>query len=104
MSAPHDWRVALGGRRLALMPMIANRGALAVSFERPGVCYIGYPIRPPAPGPQAAANGALALILGPLPAAALQAPHHPLTANELAAAGPWPPTTATHHPPQLAAA
>jgi hypothetical protein len=50
VSFPHDWRVDLGGRRLALMPMIANRGALAVSFERPGVCYIGYPIRPPAPG------------------------------------------------------
>jgi len=104
MSAPHDWRVDLGGRRLALMPMIANRGALAVSFERPGVCYIGYPIRPPAPGPQAAANGALALILGPLRAAALQALHHPLTVNELAAAVQCAPTTATYHLQQLAAA
>ena len=104
VSFPHDRRVDLGRRRLALMPMIANRGALAVSFERPGVCYIGYPIRPPAPGTQAVANGALALVLGPLRAAALQALHHPLTVNELAAAIQCAPTTATYHLQQLAAA
>lgn len=104
VSFPNDWRVDLGGRRLALMPMIANRGALAVSFERPEVCYIGYPIRPPAPGTQAAANGTLALILGPLRAAALQALHHPLTVNELAAAIQCAPTTATYHLQQLAIA
>lgn len=101
---PHDWRVDLGGRRLVLMPMIANRDALVVSFERPDLCYIGYPIRPPAPGTQAVANGALALILGPLRAAALQALHHPLTVNELAAAVQCAPTTATYHLQQLATA
>ena len=104
LSFPRDRCVDLGGRRLALMPMIADRGALAVSFERPGVCYIGYPIRPPAPGVQAAANGTLALILGPLRAAALQVLHHPLTVNELAAAVHCAPTTATYHLQQLATA
>lgn len=101
---PRDRCVDLGGRRLALMPMIADRGALAVSYERPEVCYIGYPIRPPAPGTQAAANGTLALILGPLRAAALQVLHHPLTVNELAAAVHCAPTTATYHLQQLATA
>jgi len=104
LSFPRDRCVDLGGRRLALMPMIADRGALAVSFERPGACYIGYPIRPPAPGVQAAANGTLALILGPLRAAALQVLHHPLTVNELAAAVHCAPTTATYHLQQLATA
>ena len=101
---PRDRCVDLGGRRLALMPMIADRGALAVSYERPEVCYIGYPICPPAPGTQAAANGTLALILGPLRAAALQVLHHPLTVNELAAAVHCAPTTATYHLQQLATA
>jgi DNA-binding transcriptional ArsR family regulator len=104
ISYPYDRRVDLRGRRLALMPMIANRGALAFCFEQPGVCYIGYPIRPPTPGTQAVANGALALILGPLRGAALQALHHPLTVNELAAAIQCAPTTATYHLQQLAAA
>ena len=51
---------------------------------------------------QAAANGALALILGPLRAAALQALHQPLTVSELAAAVQCAPTTATYHLHQLA--
>jgi DNA-binding transcriptional ArsR family regulator len=101
---PHDRCVALGRRRLALIPMIANRDALAVSFEHPEVCYLGYPIRPFSPGTQAAANGTLALILGPLRAAALQALGQPLSVGELAAAVQCAPTTATYHLHQLAAA
>jgi DNA-binding transcriptional ArsR family regulator len=101
---PHDRRVAVGQRRLTLLPMLANRDALAVSFERPEVCYIGYPMRPPGPDTQLAANGALALILGPLRAAALQALDRPLTVGELAAAIDCPPTTATYHLKQLATA
>ena len=104
VSFPHDRCVALGPRRLALLPMIASRGSLAVSFERPGVCYIAYPIRPPSPGSQAQTSGALALILGPLRAAALQALRQPMTVSDLAAAVYCAPTTATYHLQQLAAA
>ena len=49
-------------------------------------------------------DGTLALILGPLRAAALQVLHHPLTVNELAAAVHCAPTTATYHLQQLATA
>jgi DNA-binding transcriptional ArsR family regulator len=101
---PHDRCLALGRRRLVLIPMIASRRALVVSFDRPEVCYIGYPIRPAGPSPEAPARGALALILGPLRAAALQALHQPLTVNEVAAAVQCAPTTATYHLQQLAAA
>ncbi len=94
----------LGRRRLALLPMIAGRDMLLVSFECDDVCYIGYPVRPPAPGPLAAANGALALILGPVRAAALRALRQPLTVGELAAAVQCAPTTATYHLHQLAKA
>jgi hypothetical protein len=65
-------RVPLGRRRLVLLPMIAGRDTLFVNFEPDDVCYVGYPVRPPGPGPLTAANGALALILGPLRAAALR--------------------------------
>ena len=37
------------------------------------MCYVGYPVRQPGPGALTAANGALALILGPVRAAALRA-------------------------------
>lgn len=97
-------RVALGGRRLTLLPMIANRDALAIGFEHPEVCYLGYPIRPPGPASQAAADGPLALILGPLRAAALRALAQPLTIGQLAATVQCAPTTATYHLTQLAAA
>ena len=101
---PHDRCVSLGRRRLALIPMIANRDALAVSFERPEVCYVGYPIRPSSPSTRAEANSALALILGPLRAATLRALYQPLTVSELAAAVQCAPTTTTYHLQQLAAA
>src|SRR3984885_11849279 len=38
---------SVGPRRLVLLPMIAGRRALLFSFERPDVCYIGYPLPPP---------------------------------------------------------
>jgi DNA-binding transcriptional ArsR family regulator len=101
---PLDRRVALGRRRLALLPMIARRDQLFVSFDRPDVCYLAYPICPPHPGAHADADGALALILGPLRAAALRALRQPLTVSELAAAVQCAPTTATYHLNQLAAA
>jgi DNA-binding transcriptional ArsR family regulator len=97
-------RVTLGRRRLVLMPMIAGRDSVLASFERPGVCCIGYPVRPPAPGPQAASSGALAMILGQLRAAMLQALRQPLTVSDLAADVHCAPTTATYHLHQLAAA
>jgi DNA-binding transcriptional ArsR family regulator len=99
-----DKQVALGGRRLVLLPMIARHDQLIVSFDRPDVCYLGYPIRPPRPGAHAPADGALALILGPLRAAALRALRQPLTVSELAAAVQCAPTTATYHLNQLATA
>lgn len=101
---PGDREVALGGRRLALLPMIAGRDAAFVSFERPDVCYIGYPIRQPSQALRATADGALAMILGPVRAAILQALRQPLTVGELAAAAQCAPTTATYHLNQLAAA
>ena len=101
---PDDRQVALGQRRLALVPMIAHRGVIKASTEHPDVCHIGYPIRPPGPAVQPAPSGALALILGPARAAALQALGGPRTVTELAAAIPCAPTTATYHLQQLAAA
>ncbi len=41
-----------------------------LTATRPDACYIAYPICPPHPGAHADADGALALILGPLRAAA----------------------------------
>jgi Helix-turn-helix domain len=104
---PYDGCVAQGRRRLVLVPMIAGRDALLVSFEHDDVCYVGYPVRPPGPGPQiplTTANGALALILGPLRAAALRTLRQSLNVGELAAAVQCAPTTATYHVHQLAAA
>jgi len=100
---PRDYCLTLGPRRLALLPMIAGRDALLISFERPDVCYIGYPVRQPGPGTQAVADGALAMILGPLRATILQALRQPLTVGQLAAAVQCAPTTATYHLQQLAA-
>jgi DNA-binding transcriptional ArsR family regulator len=94
----------VGPRRLALVPMIAGRNALLFSFELPDVCYIGYPLPRPRPGARAAADSALATILGPVRAAILQALRQPLTVNDLAAAVHCAPTTATYHLHQLAAA
>jgi DNA-binding transcriptional ArsR family regulator len=107
LAVPGDHCFPQGGRRLVLLPMIAGRDALLVSFERDDVCYVGYPVRPPGPGPQAplaAANGALALILGPLRAAVLRALRQPLNVGELATAVQCAPTTATYHVHHLAAA
>jgi DNA-binding transcriptional ArsR family regulator len=101
---PRDHCLTLGPRRLALLPMIAGRDALLISFERPDVCYIGYPVRQPSPGTQAVADGALAMILGPLRATILRALRQPLTVGQLAAAVQCAPTTATYHLQQLAAA
>lgn len=101
---PVDVCVPLGRRRLVLVPMIAGRDMLLASFECDDVCYVGYPVRPPGAGPLAAANGALALILGPVRAAALRALRQPLTVGELAAAVHCAPTTATYHLHQLAKA
>jgi DNA-binding transcriptional ArsR family regulator len=96
--------VTLGRRRLVLMPMIAGRDSVLASFERPGVCCIGYPIRQPGLGAQATSGGALAMILGQLRAAMLQALRQPLTVSDLAADVHCAPTTATYHLHQLAAA
>lgn len=94
----------VGPRRLALVPMIAGRNAHMFSFELSDVCYIGYPLPQPRPGAQATAESALAMILGPVRAAILQALRQPLTVNALAAAVHCAPTTATYHLHQLAAA
>jgi DNA-binding transcriptional ArsR family regulator len=106
-AVPGDRCLPLGRRRLVLLPMISGRESLLVSFEGDDVCYIGYPVRPPGPSPQvplASANGALALILGPLRAAALRALRQSLNVGELAVAVQCAPTTATYHVHHLAAA
>jgi DNA-binding transcriptional ArsR family regulator len=94
----------VGPRRLVLLPMIAGRDALLFSFDRPDVCYIGYPLPQPRPGTPAKADGALATILGPVRAAILQVLRQPQTVSDLAAAVHCAPTTATYHLHQLAAA
>jgi DNA-binding transcriptional ArsR family regulator len=99
-----DRCVPLGGRRLVLVPLIAGRDSVLVSFDRDNVCYVCYPVCPPGPGGQTAANGTLALVLGPLRAAALRALRQPLTVGELAVAVQCAPTTATYHVHLLAAA
>jgi DNA-binding transcriptional ArsR family regulator len=95
---------SVGARRLVLLPMIAGRRALLFSFERPDVCYIGYPLPTPRPGAQATADSTLATILGPVRAAILQALRQSLTVGDLAASVHCAPTTATYHLHQLAAA
>jgi DNA-binding transcriptional ArsR family regulator len=95
---------SVGTRRLVLLPMIAGRRALLFSFERPDVCYIGYPLPAPRPGAQATADSALATIMGPVRAAMLQALRQPLTVGDLAASVHCAPTTATYHLHQLVAA
>ena len=94
----------VGPRRLVLLPMIAGRNALLFSFERPDVCYIGYPLPPPRPGAQATPDSALATILGPVRASILQALRQRLTVSDLAASVHCAPTTATYHLHRLAAA
>jgi hypothetical protein len=42
LAHPCDQCVPLGRRRLVLLPMIAGRDSLLVSFERDDVCYVGY--------------------------------------------------------------
>jgi DNA-binding transcriptional ArsR family regulator len=101
---PGDRCVSLGARRLALLPMIAGRDAVFVSFERPDVCYVGYPIGQPSQGAPTTADGALTMIFGPVRAAILRALRQPLTVGELAAAVQCAPTTATYHLHQLAQA
>jgi DNA-binding transcriptional ArsR family regulator len=103
MEFPCDQCLILGPRRLALLPMIAGHDAFLISFDRPDVCYIGYPIRQPGPGTRVVADGALAMILGPLRATILQALRQPLTVGQLAAAVQCAPTTATYHLEQLVA-
>lgn len=93
----------VGTRRLALVPMIAGRDGLLFSFELPEVCYVGYPLPQPPPGARATAESALAMILGPVRAAILQALRQPLTVNDVAMAAHCAPTTATYHLHQLAA-
>jgi len=100
---PHDRCSPLRQRRLALVPMIAGRDALFVNFDA-DVCYIAYPVRQPATGPPATTNGTLALVLGPVRAAALRALRQPLAVGELAVAVQCAPTTATYHVHLLAAA
>jgi DNA-binding transcriptional ArsR family regulator len=94
----------VGPRRLALVPVIAGREAVIFCFESPDVCFIGYPVFQPSSGAAATAGSALAVILGPVRAAMLQALRQPLTVSDLAAAVPCAPTTATYHLHQLAAA
>jgi DNA-binding transcriptional ArsR family regulator len=94
----------VGPRRLALVPMIAGREALICCFESLDVCFIGYPVFQPSSGAPAPVGSALALVLGPVRAAMLQALRQPLTVSDLAAAVPCAPTTATYHLHQLAAA
>jgi DNA-binding transcriptional ArsR family regulator len=103
-ACPLDRCIPLGRRRLVLVPMISGRGSLLVDFEDDDACYVGYPVRQPGPGAHAAANGTLALVLGPVRAAAMRALRQPLTVGELAAAVQCAPTTATYHVHLLAAA
>jgi DNA-binding transcriptional ArsR family regulator len=81
--------------------MIAGSCAWVFSFDLPDVCYIGYPLRPRG---QAAADSALATVLGPVRAATLQALRQPLIIRELARVVYCAPTTVTYHLNQLAAA
>jgi DNA-binding transcriptional ArsR family regulator len=99
-----DRCVTLGPRRLVLLPMIAGRDSVFTGFERPDVCYVAYPVRELGQDRRAAADGALAMIMGPVRAAILQALRQPLTVGELAAAAQCAPTTATYHLHRLAEA
>jgi DNA-binding transcriptional ArsR family regulator len=94
----------VGPRRLALLPMIAGPDMLLLGFERPDVCYIGYPLRQPRRGVPATTDSPLATILGPVRAAILQAVRQPLTVGDLAVAVHCAPNTATYHLHQLASA
>ncbi len=94
----------IGARRLVLVPIIAGRNSMLFNFERPDVCWIGYPLAQPRLGTQTGPDGALATILGPVRASMLQALRQTLTVSDLAAAVRCAPTTATYHLHHLTAA
>ena len=103
-----DQSVPLNRRRLVLAPMLVRSERVIVSFDRPDIAYIAYPI-----AAQDDAGGAwghrsrleqLDAILGPLRARALYGLAQPRAMNELAAYLNCAPSTATYHCDQLEAA
>jgi DNA-binding transcriptional ArsR family regulator len=105
---PWHRRQELGRRRLVLVPTLASD--MLVSFERPAVVYLAYPVRRLRPPRSASAHSAsasgdpLALVLGPARAAALRALRRPLNVSQVAEAVGCAPTTATYHIQHLTAA
>lgn len=93
----------LAGRKLALVPMICSPNGTAVSFNRPGVAFVGYPVR--GFGDQGRyrcdsvdpSHDALALVLGPARARVLRAVNRVLTIGQLAVELQCEPCTASYH-------
>jgi hypothetical protein len=88
--------IPLGGRRLVLVPTLAPAHRVVVSFERPDVAYVGYPVL----GQSRAGRrreDRLELVLGVVRASALRHLAVPRTMQALAAEMHCAPSTATYH-------
>lgn len=83
-----------GDRRLVLVPMLAAPDQIIVNFELPEIVYVAYPLRDVRPDP---ASDSLALLLGPIRAAAVRLLTKPMTMTQLAAQLHCAPSTATYH-------
>ena len=88
--------VPLGDRRLVLVPVLAAPHRVIVSFERPDVAYVAYPVlgqgRVRRDG-----EDRLELVVGALRSAALRRLEQPLTMQTLAAEIQCAASTATYH-------
>ncbi|HEY8302401.1 MAG TPA: winged helix-turn-helix domain-containing protein [Jatrophihabitans sp.] len=85
-----------GDRRLVLVPMLAGPDQIIVNFELSDVIYIAYPLTDVRPG-QESAPDSLALLLGPIRAAAVRLLTRPMTMTQLAKQLHCAPSTATYH-------
>lgn len=89
--------VPLAGRRLVLAPILAPAHRVMVSFERPDVAYIAYPVLGPTAPLGARVEDRLELVVGQLRAAALRRLAQPSTMQALAAEIHCAASTATYH-------
>jgi hypothetical protein len=99
-----DRQFDLGTRRIALVPLIASRNTLAVSFGDDRVAWIAYSLPGIDPDRKDDAPDRLSLILGDLRSAIIRALDRPMTMRALASSVHCAPSTATYHCDHLVSA